>query len=106
MARKLTPPKTIRLAGRNFKLEISQSPKLGKPGSQAFGQYHPFPGLIIVNSAMCDDQKKATVIHECFHDFDNQSSCDLGEFRVNTLSALFFAWMRDNPELIKWIMQE
>lgn len=105
MARKLAPPKTIRLAGRTFKLNITKE-KFGNKGEEHFGLYEPFKGIVNINATMSTDQQKATVVHEVLHDFDMNSGYDLGEKRVNTLGGAFFAWMRDNPELVKWIMQE
>lgn len=105
MARKLTPPKTIRLAGRTFKLNITKT-KFGTPDSEHFGLYEALKAVVNINANMTLDQQKATVVHEVLHDFDAQSSYDLGEKRVNTIGALFFAWMRDNPDLVRWLIQE
>lgn len=105
MPRKLTPPKFVRLAGRTFKLNISKA-RFGPRDVVHFGLYQPIEGVVNINGNMILDQQKATVVHECLHDFDMNSNYDLGEKRVNTLAALIYAWMRDNPELVRWLIQE
>lgn len=95
-------PKQIRLAGRVFRLEeVGES--AGFRGN-TMGQYVPMEGKILVMAQMSDDQKKASVMHELFHDLDNQTDCSLSEHQVNSMAAFMFAALRDNPDLVAWLM--
>lgn len=103
MARKLAPPKTIRLAGRTFPLLMQKTLLKSK---DCMGLYSPTSGTIKIDSSMGSDIQKCILLHEVFHDFDQQTQIGLDEKGVSTLAAFMFGFMRDNPELIKWLMQE
>lgn len=92
-------PTSIRLAGRFFSLGFA--PKNAMVGT-SMGQYIPMEGRIVIAGGMGGDQTKSTVLHEMIHDFNNQSSNDLTESQVNSVAALMFAAIRDNPELFAW----
>jgi hypothetical protein len=96
---KVKMPSSVRLAGRTFPIEVS-----AKVGKSVLGRYRPVEGKIMVAPGMSDDQTKAVVLHEMFHDFSNNSTNDLTEVQVNSMAALTFAALRDNPDLVAWMM--
>jgi len=46
------------------------------------------------------------VLHESIHAIDRFAGVDLSERDIIVLSTSFYAFMRDNPELIKAIIEE
>ena len=101
--KRLSMPSFVILSGRKFKLALAPE---GGLRMDTLGQYIQMQGRIVISVGVGDDQAKSTVLHEMFHDFDAQSSCDLTEVQVNSLSALMFAALRDNPRLIAWMQEK
>lgn len=95
-------PKSVRLAGRVFPIEIRGDDEFCDASD---GEYKQTEGLIFLSSRLGSETAKATAIHEIVHDFDSQASLELGEKGVSALGALIFAMMRDNPDLVAWIME-
>lgn len=94
-------PATVRMAGRTFKLILADD---GFQRETVLGQYEVRPGIIRIRNGMDDDTTKAVVLHELFHDFDYQSCGTLTETQINSVAALTFAALRDNPKLVAWLM--
>jgi hypothetical protein len=99
-AKTIKMPDSLRLAGRTFKLSLAGA---GMQNAD-LGEYDAKASTIRIREGMHDDITKSVVLHEILHDLDFQSGFDLTEVQVNSLAALLFAALRDNPKLVAWLM--
>lgn len=95
-------PKTIRLAGRRVRM-IMENPTLNY-GLQ--GVHCSWSNKIALNSGMADDQIKATAVHEIVHDLEELVGVGMSEKDVTAFSSVLFAALRDNPDLVRWLMDK
>ena len=93
----------IRIIGKTFKLKLEDS--LIHDNELQYGLCEVGKCLISVSNSQCQEQKKDTLIHECAHAIADAMGVDVPEHHILVLSTGIYAWMRENPELIQWIMQ-
>jgi hypothetical protein len=60
---------------------------------------------VIVKKSLADTELRATVLHELFHDIDHLMGTGLKEPAIASLASGLFAVMRDNPDLVTWLME-
>ncbi len=60
---------------------------------------------IILKTSLCPDKKKQTFIHELLHAIENSNNAmdDLSEIQIEQLATGLYAFIKDNPEVIKWL---
>lgn len=100
--RRAAIPKKLRLCGRTFDLIVEPVSTLNR---HTFGLHQPFAAQTIVSSDTADEEQKATVLHEIVHDIDHLVHCEMKERDVCAFASALFAIMRDNPALIRWLME-
>lgn len=47
---------------------------------------------------------KSTILHENIHVIDDQASLNLTEKQIRALGNLMFSWMRENPDIVEYLM--
>lgn len=100
--RRAAIPKTLRLCGRVFKLVVERSSTLNR---DTLGLHKPWAAQIVIDAEQADEQRKATVVHEIVHDIDHLVHCEMKERDVCAFASALFAIMRDNPSLVRWLME-
>lgn len=101
-------PGKIRVGAFNFQIKVvdglvATAGVLGTTGSDK--------QLILIDSDMGAEVEKATVLHEALHGFISQTQFsnkwdkDEEEAVVLTLDGFLYRMMKDNPKLVKWIME-
>lgn len=101
-------PKRIRVGAFHFDIKVvdglvATAGVLGTTGSDK--------QLILIDSDMGAEVEKATVLHEALHGFISQTQFsnkwdkEEEEAVVLTLDGFLYRMMRDNPKLVKWIME-
>lgn len=93
----------IRIIGKTFKLNLVDT--LIHDGELQHGICDVTNCFISISGSQCQEQKKDTVIHECAHAIADAMGVDVPEHHILVLSTGLYAWMKANPELIQWIMQ-
>lgn len=101
--KKVKRPTSVRLTGRRFKINWIDNDEFHE---HFMGRYIESKAEIQISVNCGPDAVKATVIHEIVHDLDRQAGTGLDERGVNAIAILLFAVLRDNPELVNWIMSE
>ena len=61
-------------------------------------------GKILVNSSMPDDTQLWTIVHESLHHIDDMNGLDLSEQVISTMATGVFDFIKQNPEIIKGII--
>ena len=76
--------------------------------SNGMGRSDVRRGTIELNIAMTDDVKRSTLIHEVIHqlaDILDISSIRESESNISALAAGFYTILKDNPELVSWLIK-
>lgn len=104
-------PKTVRIAGHQYKIALQKPSDKGPLG------YHDRRNLIIGVMKVAKSQMAASIIHEILHAAIAESgmrarlldlsdgSIDLEEEIVSRIEGHVYSAIRDNPKLIKFIME-
>jgi hypothetical protein len=103
----------FRLNGKNFqvawatKQQMSElSGQYGRDGEAHLGLADPAKGFIAVRNDLHLDEQKDTLLHEVLHMIDLQNDTNLHEVQVRLTATDLMGWMRDNPDIVAWIMKE
>ena len=93
-------PKSVKIGGHT--IQIEQSTTL-----DCMGQYERSKALISVDKSLAPSQKAATILHEVLHVIIAEThptmSESLEEKLVTTLETGLFAFIKDNPKLIRYM---
>ena len=73
--------------------------------SDALGRADIGALVVKINEKCADDMQKSTFIHELLHIICDMYSLELTEKDIDPISVGFFSFIRNNPELVKWIMK-
>jgi hypothetical protein len=99
-------PKSVRIAGREWKFRYRGE----KAMPDACGLTHHNRGLIDIRTRLEEFDRRDTVVHEIFHGILYQQGHENDtveeEKYVRALASGFVGVMRDNPELVKWLMED
>ena len=90
-------PKTVKILYKTY--EVEQQENLHDGQDELYGQIHYLPEKIILNSEGSEDQKKATLIHECIHGLNEMYLIDLKEEQVEKLGNALYMLINDNPQM-------
>ena len=94
----------IRIVGKDYELIVTQG--LIHENEVVHGLCEPTKCIISISEDQDIQNKKDTVIHECAHAIAEAMGTDIPEQHILILGTGLYAWMRENPLLIKWIMQD
>jgi len=50
-------------------------------------------------------QIKTTLLHEVVHAIEGDMDIKISEKDVNRISVGLYAWMKDNPKVVKWLLK-
>jgi hypothetical protein len=93
----------IRIVGKDYKVNIVES--LIRDQELLHGLCEPHICTISLSDSQDIQNQKDTIIHECAHAIAEAMGVDIPEQHILILGTGLYAWMRENPLLIKWIMQ-
>lgn len=93
----------VNVLGKRYQLVEK---KTGCGGSRYFGETNHRSLQIELDADQVEAQKRDTLLHETLHAIDYAMHLELDERQVHALAAGVLCVMRDNPELIDWLMQE
>jgi len=112
-------PTTIRVMGVGFGVQVLPGaiPYTDGEGhtSEANGMYTYATGKIELSGELGLDQRRIVFLHENLHamtdmlgldaQLDAQAGTGCEEHVVNALAPTLLAWIRDNPEAIRWLQE-
>lgn len=87
--------KTVRILYKTY--EVDQQENLHDGQDDLYGQIHYLPEKIILNSESSENQKRATLIHECIHGIDEMYRIEQKEEQVEKLGNALYMLINDNP---------
>lgn len=99
---KPSAPATIRVAGKVYVLEPVERNDLG---ADRAGEANHRKLRITYDTAWAPCQQRDTVLHEVLHCCEAAAGIELQEQEVASIATLLYGVMRDNPELVKWLMR-
>jgi len=70
------------------------------------GYCDPNRDRIVLRQEDTTEQRRETVWHELFHACEKASATDFEEEEVARMSRAQFAILRDNPALVRWLMED
>lgn len=72
--------------------------------------------IILLDPKISKTQRRETLVHECLHAMWSQTWMDKlwpdedqdgdGERIIHTLAPILLGWLRDNPEVVEFLVQE
>lgn len=90
-------PKAVKILYKTY--EVEQKENIHDGQDDLYGQIHYLPEKIILNSESSENQKRATLIHECIHGMDEMYRIDLKEEQVEKLGNALYMLINDNPQM-------
>jgi Zn-dependent peptidase ImmA (M78 family) len=98
-----TRPKSIQVLGRRVNVHYS-IPK-DQP-QDVMGLWYQHETKIHLHPGMSPDHTKATLMHELCHEFEHVCQLNMTEKEITLFSAVLFGTLRENPELVAWLMEK
>ena len=95
---------SIRIVGKDYKVRVTEDLIHDNEVLHGLCEHHKC--IISISQGQDIQNKKDTVIHECAHAIAESMGVDIPEQHILVLATGLYAWMRENPLLIKWIMQD
>lgn len=83
----------------NYKKEIRSD-----KGDMLYGEIRECDQVIDVNNSSSIIRQKATILHESMHGIGYDCCINLSERQVEAISNGLFRFMRENKELVKYII--
>lgn len=93
----MTFPTSMTLFGKQWRVEH-------KKLTDVNGYNHANDLLIELDTEQCLERRKETMIHEMIHSIEKDTEMEFTEKQVARLATGFFAFMRENPKIVAWIM--
>lgn len=95
----------VRILGH--KLDVKFVPEDDPRLDGAWGRLFLDQQQILVNDALSDVITRETLFHEILHAADMMGSPrPLAESTIHRVSAIMYATLRDNPEIVSWLFEE
>ena len=95
-------PKTIRIGGKNFPVKVVPDRDM----DSARGRIYYEGQEIRLSDSQTADSSRETVLHEILHAASDLTGGRVEERDINGMSKCLFGILRDNRELVTWIMSE
>ena len=92
-------PESFQLLGKAWQVKFGNMADDGM-----YGQCHHSELKIDVSTAQPLDGQKDTLLHEVTHAIDLELGLKLREKQVRRLATATLSWMRDNPEIVFWLL--
>jgi len=70
------------------------------------GQYNKKETVCRYDPAMAPQMQRRTVLHELLHTIEHLQALKLKEREVVALETGLFSLLKDNPELVAWLLEE
>lgn len=102
MTTKSDLPKSIRIIGKDYKIEPIEDTSLG---TSDWGRADHFKQKLSYLVDQTPQQLRDTMLHEVIHAIEYGVKLDLSERDVHALSAGICQVLWDNPEFSKWLMR-
>lgn len=99
----LKRPDTVRIFGKTFTVETQPS---GRIEHDYNGQVDFSAQVITLASDLHPEKERETVLHELVHGIEMALGLKISEQSVQSLGAGLFVILRENPEWVRWIMDE
>lgn len=94
--------KFIKLFSQKFKLHKCLS---NKKDDKFMGKFDEFNGHFLLNDKLDNEQKVITLLHEVVHAIDDMNALSIeDETKISVLANGFLSFIRENPEIIKEII--
>ena len=93
-------PKTVRIAGHIIDVVLVPPSPLG---DELDGSFEEAQQTICV-AVSGPDSMRETLLHEVIHACERAGLLDMDEHQVHVLARNLYAFMRDNPAAVAWLM--
>lgn len=95
----------VRILGHD--LDVQFVPEDDLRLDDAWGRLYLDEQLIVISKELSGTITRETLFHEILHAADFMGSPrHLSEAAIHRISAVMFAALRDNPEIVKWLLEE
>jgi hypothetical protein len=91
-------PTQFRLFGKTWAIEWVKLP--GK-----FGICDSDNCKVKINPSKGEEQQKDTAVHEVWHAISDELGLNMKEDVIRRHSTAALSWLRDNPEVVQWLME-
>ena len=97
-------PKIVKIG--IFKYDIKYHDKLesDKKDEEYYGEHDTFKMELRISERFEPIRQKASIIHESLHAIDDHNGLDLSEDQVISLANNLIMYMRDNKDIIRYIL--
>lgn len=93
-------PGMVRVVGKDYTMGLGED-----VFGDNFGVHNAKQCHMTISNDLSPEQERDTVIHECLHALDEAVALNLNEKTVHALAGVLYAWMKENPKLIEYIME-
>lgn len=90
-------PKVVRMFGKSYAVELH-------PFDDRFGDHSQVELKVRVREDLPPDEERESLLHELCHAVDEQLGLGIREKRIRAFSVGLYAMLKDNPELVKYLM--
>lgn len=101
----MTKPKTIRVLGKEYRVEWDAVIDNPDPEAITTGDNLQPILRIRIHKGLALDEERETLIHELVHAVENQLDLPMSEKTVRRLSVGLYALLRDNPKLRSYLFK-
>jgi hypothetical protein len=98
-------PEFVRVLGLDVPL-LLRSPELDTKLDSWHGYFDPSRSRVVLNELDPVEERRDTVWHELLHACEKVTATDLPEEAVTRISRAQIAILRDNPALVRWLMED
>lgn len=91
-------PKSVKIGPHTIKIVYEKTKK------DYIGIYIADDNLIALRKKMPLSKLKETLLHEIMHSFDENYLMKLGEERVNNLALYIYQFIKENPKIVRWLL--
>jgi hypothetical protein len=101
----MNAPKTVKIGALNYDVEFEE--KLISGGDVLFG-HHLFDEIKMkIGSSYPVTRQKEALLHECLHAIDERYLAgSLEEKQITSLGYGVFDFIRNNKDVVKWLMED
>lgn len=99
-------PSIIRLLGVSIKIEYCNFNDEESNNEDVYGEWHSDTFDIKIEENLPPHHQKITLLHELLHGVDDFLSLGISHKSVYAISQCLYAVMRENREMIEWVMED
>jgi hypothetical protein len=97
-------PNKVKIGNYNYKIEYKEI-VLDDDDTRLAGQIRYSEQLILIAENRESERVKASIIHECLHGIAESRNEEIKEKQIAQMTEGLFQFIKDNKDLIKYLME-